>query len=141
MGFILHDLFQAPTVHSTVEVADVSEGAQRVTSKLDSGSGSLISVKRAGNLHGAARTLSQHSKGSSGCGGARAGAGRPRCSRMARSTGGSVRNVRSSWPGRRDRSVVTTVGAVTNRTPAELYHQDYLQKNSGGYTCHGLRDW
>jgi len=24
--------------------------------------------------------------------------------------------------------------------PAEDYHQDYLQKNPGGYTCHYLRD-
>jgi peptide methionine sulfoxide reductase MsrA len=23
--------------------------------------------------------------------------------------------------------------------PAEEYHQDYLQKNPGGYTCHYLR--
>ena len=25
-------------------------------------------------------------------------------------------------------------------TPAEDYHQDYLQKNPGGYTCHYMRD-
>jgi len=25
-------------------------------------------------------------------------------------------------------------------TPAEDYHQDYLQKNPGGYTCHFERD-
>ena len=25
-------------------------------------------------------------------------------------------------------------------TPAESYHQDYLQKNPGGYTCHYMRD-
>jgi len=24
--------------------------------------------------------------------------------------------------------------------PAEEYHQDYLQKNPEGYTCHYLRD-
>jgi peptide methionine sulfoxide reductase MsrA len=24
--------------------------------------------------------------------------------------------------------------------PAEAYHQDYLQKHPGGYTCHYLRD-
>ena len=25
--------------------------------------------------------------------------------------------------------------------PAEDYHQDYLEKNPGGYTCHRLREW
>ncbi|WP_250645743.1 peptide-methionine (S)-S-oxide reductase [Myxococcus xanthus] len=25
-------------------------------------------------------------------------------------------------------------------TPAEDYHQDYLVKNPGGYTCHYMRD-
>jgi peptide methionine sulfoxide reductase MsrA len=24
-------------------------------------------------------------------------------------------------------------------TPAEEYHQDYLKKNPGGYTCHYVR--
>ena len=41
------------------------------------------------------------------------------------------------WPG----PIVTTVEAVKNLALAEGYHQDYLVKNPGGYTCHWLRDW
>jgi len=37
--------------------------------------------------------------------------------------------------------IVTTVEKVHNWSSAEEYHQDYLQKNPGGYTCHWLRDW
>ncbi|MCA9320495.1 MAG: peptide-methionine (S)-S-oxide reductase MsrA [Planctomycetes bacterium] len=37
--------------------------------------------------------------------------------------------------------IVTTVEPVKNWTVAEGYHQDYLQKNRGGYTCHWLRPW
>jgi peptide-methionine (S)-S-oxide reductase len=33
-------------------------------------------------------------------------------------------------------SVVTTLEPYTRFWPAEDYHQDYLQKNPGGYTCH-----
>ena len=40
------------------------------------------------------------------------------------------------WPD----PVVTEVVAAGPFTPAEDYHQDYLQKNVGGYTCHWLRD-
>jgi len=32
--------------------------------------------------------------------------------------------------------VVTTLEPFTRFWPAEDYHQDYLQKNPGGYTCH-----
>lgn len=32
--------------------------------------------------------------------------------------------------------VVTTLEAFTKFWSAEDYHQDYLQKNPGGYTCH-----
>lgn len=35
--------------------------------------------------------------------------------------------------------VVTQVVAATTFTRAEDYHQDYLQKNPSGYTCHFLR--
>lgn len=35
--------------------------------------------------------------------------------------------------------VVTEVAPAQTFTPAESYHQDYLQKNPGGYTCHYLR--
>ena len=33
-------------------------------------------------------------------------------------------------------SVATTLEPLTQFWPAESYHQDYLQKNPGGYTCH-----
>ena len=36
--------------------------------------------------------------------------------------------------------VVTEVTEASTFWPAEDYHQDYLQKNPGGYTCHWLRD-
>jgi peptide-methionine (S)-S-oxide reductase len=39
-----------------------------------------------------------------------------------------------------DKPVVTQVVPVTKFYAAEDYHQDYLQKNKGGYTCHWLRD-
>ena len=35
--------------------------------------------------------------------------------------------------------VVTEVVDATTFTPAEDYHQDYLEKNPGGYTCHYMR--
>ena len=35
--------------------------------------------------------------------------------------------------------VVTTLEPFTRFWPAEEYHQDYLQKNPGGYTCHAVR--
>lgn len=37
--------------------------------------------------------------------------------------------------------IVTTIEAAGAFTPAEEYHQDYLQKHPSGYTCHYLRDW
>ncbi len=35
--------------------------------------------------------------------------------------------------------VVTTLEPLTSFWPAEEYHQDYLVKNPGGYTCHLIR--
>lgn len=35
--------------------------------------------------------------------------------------------------------IVTEVVKATTFYPAEAYHQDYLKKNPGGYTCHYLR--
>jgi peptide-methionine (S)-S-oxide reductase len=32
--------------------------------------------------------------------------------------------------------IVTSVEPLSSFWPAEAYHQDYLQKNPGGYTCH-----
>ncbi len=43
--------------------------------------------------------------------------------------------------GRWKRPIVTTIEPVKNWSDAEEYHQDYLLKNPGGYTCHWLRDW
>lgn len=40
------------------------------------------------------------------------------------------------WP----RPVVTQIVPNPGFYPAEDYHQDYLQKNPGGYNCHYLRD-
>lgn len=40
------------------------------------------------------------------------------------------------WP----RKLVTQIAPATTFYPAEDYHQDYLQKNPDGYTCHYLRD-
>jgi peptide methionine sulfoxide reductase msrA/msrB len=39
-----------------------------------------------------------------------------------------------------DKPIVTQIVEATNFYPAEDYHQDYLKKNPGGYTCHWLRD-
>ena len=42
------------------------------------------------------------------------------------------------WPG----PIVTEVVPAAPFTAAEDYHQDYLQKNPGGYTCHWIRvEW
>jgi len=40
--------------------------------------------------------------------------------------------------GRWEDPVVTTLEPLTRFWPAEEYHQDYLQKNPGGYTCHAI---
>lgn len=40
--------------------------------------------------------------------------------------------------GRWGAPVVTTLEPFTKFWPAEDYHQDYLQKNPGGYTCHAI---
>lgn len=40
------------------------------------------------------------------------------------------------WP----RPIVTKISPASTFYSAEEYHQDYLQKNPGGYTCHWLRD-
>ena len=42
--------------------------------------------------------------------------------------------------GKWDKKVVTEIVKAGPFYPAEEYHQDYLQKNPGGYTCHYLRD-
>lgn len=42
--------------------------------------------------------------------------------------------------GRWDKPIVTEIAPAGEFWSAEGYHQDYLQKNPGGYTCHWLRD-
>ena len=41
--------------------------------------------------------------------------------------------------GRWKNPVVTTLEPFSHFTPAEIEHQNYLQINSGGYTCHYVR--
>jgi peptide methionine sulfoxide reductase msrA/msrB len=36
---------------------------------------------------------------------------------------------------------VTEIVPASTFFPAEDYHQDYLEKEPGGYTCHWLRNW
>lgn len=43
-------------------------------------------------------------------------------------------NESGRWPDR----VVTTLEPLMHFWPAEGYHQDYLVKNPGGYTCHRI---
>jgi peptide methionine sulfoxide reductase msrA/msrB len=47
---------------------------------------------------------------------------------------------RVSASGKSKRPVVTEVVTAGPFTPAEGEHQDYLQRNPGGYTCHWLRN-
>jgi methionine-S-sulfoxide reductase len=42
--------------------------------------------------------------------------------------------------GKWDRPIATEIVPTVPFYPAEDYHQDYLVKNPGGYTCHWLRD-
>jgi peptide-methionine (S)-S-oxide reductase len=44
-------------------------------------------------------------------------------------------NSSGRWP----KNVVTTLEPFADFYPAEGYHQDYLQKNKAGYTCHYVR--
>jgi methionine-S-sulfoxide reductase len=49
------------------------------------------------------------------------------------------KNIQASgkWKG----TIVTEIVKASTWYPAEDYHQDYLVKNPGGYTCHYLRPW
>jgi methionine-S-sulfoxide reductase len=42
--------------------------------------------------------------------------------------------------GRWKKPIVTEITKAGPFYSAEDYHQDYLRKNPGGYTCHFLRD-
>lgn len=59
----------------------------------------------------------------------------PQQKQMAEETIKKIESTKK-WP----RSIVTQVIPATKFYPAEDYHQDYLKKNPGGYTCHWLRD-
>jgi peptide methionine sulfoxide reductase msrA/msrB len=48
---------------------------------------------------------------------------------------------RMNASGKWDKPIVTRIEKAGPFTPAEAYHQDYLQKHPDGYTCHFLRDW
>ncbi|NBX92287.1 MAG: peptide-methionine (S)-S-oxide reductase [Proteobacteria bacterium] len=43
--------------------------------------------------------------------------------------------------GKWKRPIATEIVNATAFYPAENYHQKYLQKNPGGYTCHYVRDY
>jgi len=47
---------------------------------------------------------------------------------------------RAAKSGRWKKPIVTEIVDAGPFTPAEAYHQKYLEKNPGGYTCHYLRD-
>ena len=47
----------------------------------------------------------------------------------------AIVNKSGRWKG----PVMTTLEHLQKFYPAEDYHQDYLQKNPGGYTCHYVR--
>jgi peptide methionine sulfoxide reductase msrA/msrB len=47
---------------------------------------------------------------------------------------------RATKSGRWKKPITTEVTAATEWWPGEAYHQDYLVKHPGGYTCHYLRD-
>ena len=42
--------------------------------------------------------------------------------------------------GKWKRPITTSIEPASTWYPAEGYHQDYLRKNPGGYSCHFLRD-
>lgn len=42
--------------------------------------------------------------------------------------------------GKWKKPITTEIAAASKWWPAEGYHQDYLQKNPGGYTCHWMRE-
>ena len=50
--------------------------------------------------------------------------------------------VKAQWDksGKFNRPITTEITQATTFYPAEEYHQKYLMKNPGGYTCHVLRD-
>ena len=54
----------------------------------------------------------------------------------------TAERVKARWDksGKFNRPIVTEITAAGRFYPAEEYHQKYLVKHPGGYTCHVLRD-
>jgi peptide methionine sulfoxide reductase msrA/msrB len=54
----------------------------------------------------------------------------------------AAERVKARWEksGKFNRPITTEIAAATAFYPAEEYHQKYLVKHPGGYTCHVLRD-
>ena len=54
----------------------------------------------------------------------------------------TAERVKARWAksGKFNRPITTEITAATKFYPAEEYHQKYLVKHPGGYTCHVLRD-
>jgi peptide methionine sulfoxide reductase msrA/msrB len=54
----------------------------------------------------------------------------------------TAERVKTRWDksGKFNRPITTEITAATTFYPAEEYHQKYLVKHPGGYTCHVLRD-
>ncbi len=54
----------------------------------------------------------------------------------------TAESVKARWgkSGKFSRPITTKIAAATKFYSAEEYHQKYLIKNPGGYTCHVLRD-
>ena len=54
----------------------------------------------------------------------------------------TAERVKARWgkSGKFDRPITTEITAATKFYSAEEYHQKYLVKNPGGYTCHVLRN-
>jgi len=54
----------------------------------------------------------------------------------------TAEDVKTKWDksGKFDRPITTEISAAGKFYPAEDYHQKYLVKHPGGYTCHVLRD-
>lgn len=48
---------------------------------------------------------------------------------------GAIKRNQQFWKS----TITTTLEPITTFWSAEEYHQDYLQKNPGGYTCHYVR--
>ncbi len=55
----------------------------------------------------------------------------------------TAERVKKEWDasGRWQAPIVTEISDAGAFWPAEGYHQDYLEKNPGGYTCHFLREF